>query len=214
MGNTKKKDELNVEIVDEEEKSIEDMSDEEYGEGMQSMKVQHKIAEQLDSKKRKLITEMTNDDWERLRLQKELENRNITDNNVKKLFIRSDQAYQQVFDTIIMIDTLLVNILGSKRVLDDNNVDITKGETDKTDITTGITLKLRDLEIDNINQHRKINQCLAQLWLNFSNLYRRVGTKAIDGKRDVISKKQFDDKFQFVKSELKRNGIDIFNDPY
>jgi hypothetical protein len=159
----------------------------------------------------KLIKSLNEEDWDKIKLMKEIKNTFAENKTVFDFAVRTDQMYQQFLETIDALDGNTANLLMTKVRIEKNIIDILKGDTDRTFGNTGNKLSIRDLEIENINLNRTINKDLRNIYLLITDIYRHVDKKRID-KKIYFTTKQFEEKVQLLKNEFKKNNIEIFKD--
>jgi len=142
---------------------------------------------------------------------KEADERKVQNKHAYQFAVRCDQAYQQFDSNIGVIENMMYHILTSARVIDRNKIDITKGETEQIAPMTRMQLTIRDLEIENRAHMNQIAENLRKMWNLMANLYKFVGAHRLDGKV-FMTDEEYTERVINMTSELKKNGVDIFQE--
>jgi len=161
--------------------------------------------------KEDIIKSLTDDDWSRIKLMKDLENVFIKDGDAYQFAVRTDQMYQEWEKSYSTAEAYLSNIIMTKVRLEKNKIDILKGETTRTFQETNTLLSVRDLDIENINLNRIINDELRKLYMVMADLFRYTDVSRID-KIKFFTKQDYTDFVGYVRGKLKENGIEIFKE--
>lgn len=154
---------------------------------------------------------LTDEELAGIRLRREYEDTYIKNDFAKRCAVRTDQVYQQFDQLVSDVDGTLFNILNASQNLKNYQVQIVGGEVVEVYPGTDKVMTVRDLEIGSLILKSKIGDGLRGMWLMLAQLYKYVGNKRLD---NVVffSEEQYNKKVGFVVSELKKNGINLFQE--
>lgn len=163
--------------------------------------------------KKEIMKSMNEEDWKRIKLQKEIETQFVEDETAKACAVRSDQMFLQFDQLTSDLQGTIFNMLSAKTKLERNKQDILKKETDRLYPGTNNKMSLRDLEIENIHVNRLIADNRRNVWVLLANIFRYVGLQRLD-KKIFFSKEQYTELAKKVNDELAKNSIRLFEDRY
>ena len=160
-----------------------------------------------------LIKSLTEEDWDRIRLMKEIEDMNIEPTSkAYQLGIRNDQMYTQFYEKHGLVNAFLFKILRSKALQDRNKTDILKGSTLRK-YSTGDEMNVKELEIENLEHQMKIDEGLVRLWQLLFDIHRYVNQLRLD-KKVFFTEENYTTLVDEVSENLKKNGLDLLKEKY
>ena len=169
------------------------------------------VDKRKDKAMEKLKKSLTQEELETIRFKREFEETYIKNEDAKKCAVRTDQYYQQYDRALADIEGTLYNVLNASQNLTSYQVQIASGEITEVYPGSDKKMSVRDLEIASIVLRSKIGDGLRGLWLMLAQLYKYVGRMRID-KKIFFTEEQYNKKVGFVKSELKKNGIELYQE--
>ena len=161
--------------------------------------------------KKKIMESLDEDDWNRIKLMKEVENTFVKDTDAYNCAVRTDQLYSEWGKSYSAAEGYLFSIISTKVRIDKNKVDLLAGKTDREFQDTKVKVSLRDLEIENINLNRILYDEFSKLYLVLADLYRYVGVTRVD-KVEFFNKEDYSKLIKIIKEELSKNGLELFKE--
>ena len=156
--------------------------------------------------KESIMKSLNDDDWNRIRLMKDIDNNVFKLKDAEYCAVRTDQMFQLFHEILLNIDATTFNILSAQSKMDHNKVDLLKGETNRVYPGTDQKMTTRDLEIENVHIKRLVGENIRILWTLFTNLYKYIGVHRLD-KEVMFTEEEYQKKMDSVKEELKKNGV-------
>lgn len=156
--------------------------------------------------KEDIIKTLTEDDWRRIKLMKDIDNNTFKLPDAEYCAVRTDQMFQLFHQIMFDIDATTFNILSAQSKLEHNKVDILKGWTTRMYPGTDQKMTDRDLEIENVHIRRLVGENIRVLWNLFTNLYKYIGVHRLD-KQIMFTEEEYQGKMDWAKEELRKNGV-------
>lgn len=159
--------------------------------------------------KEDLIKSLTEDDYERIKLWKQLGEKEFNNDDAFKCGVHSDQMFVQFLEKVNVIRQSTRLIGESAQMTNKNKIDLAKKETKRTWGDTGNEMTLRDLEIENVKLNILIDKNLSELRIFLYDIYQYVGLQRID--REVFfTEEDYTKLMNETKMELVKDGIDLY----
>lgn len=161
--------------------------------------------------KKMIIDSLSDEDWQRLELQKSLKDTYIKSPLAFQCATRIDQVFQQYDAKLSEIEKVMFDLLSSQNIVDKNKQTMLRDDITLTFPGTQILMTKRDLEIENLLMSKKIGDCRRMLWVHLANLYLYIGVHRLD-KKIFLTLEQYTKYTNDLVDCLKKAGIDLFKE--
>ena len=157
--------------------------------------------------KKEILKEMKDDDWLHLDHLKEAERRKLNNPVAAEIYVRNDQARQEVENVKLEIKKFTVDALQMGSLVATNQADILAGKTEQKN-DEGKPMTIEELKLINRKIDVNIGRVKNLLIANLSKLYTFVGTKGLD-KKTILTEEEYDEIVKQVEKELKSVGHNL-----
>ena len=161
------------------------------------------------------ILKLTDEEKKRIRLWREVDEVRLEKgghSDAYKCGVLSDQLYLDLDKKVGTIESHVFSILSLKSKIDRNKKQMETGKITSKYPNSDEIMGVRDLEIESVMSNRMIGEHLRELWTLIIDIYRYVNQPRIDG--EVFTRERYDKKIKWVKEELKKQGIDLYQERF
>ena len=157
--------------------------------------------------KKDILKQLTDEDWKHIDGMKEADERKRVNLKASQIYVRNDQARQEVENTKIDVKKLSVDALQMGFLTAKNQADILAGKTEQKN-DEGKEITVEELSFINRKIELNIRKIKNMLISNLSKLYTFVGTKGLD-KKPIFTEEEYDKIVEQVETELKTIGHNL-----
>lgn len=158
--------------------------------------------------KKTLIKSLSEEDWKHIDRMKEAEYRKTKNPHAYALYVRSDQARQNMEQSERNANEAIVSILTISQMMMRNKVDIIAGRTEQKS-ASGKEYSMEDLAIMNLDLDNKAQRYLSVLRTELARLFTFMGTKGLD-REVMLTEDEYNARIEDAISKLSKTGFKLY----
>ena len=161
--------------------------------------------------KKEDILKLTEEEKERIKMMREIDDRYIKNDIAKRCAVFADQAYSNLDKALGNAEACMFQLLSINNRRKKIKGQLMSGEIIDMYPNTVVPMSERDLEIEDILSAIKMGDHRRTLWEELMGIYSFVEQLKID-RTIFLSEEQYNKKVNWIIDELKKEGIDLFEE--